>query len=130
MANVPVKLDELLLDDCHVRYALSLLKELNDDLALRAKAIQQSCSSRTRFLPTIGRPEELAALEAARTELAKAASAQESMIKLHALIDAQLPAELEAYVRSVSPAYVRGEEALEALVSWPDLMDRLTEKLT
>ncbi len=129
MAHVSVKLDELLMDDCHVRCALGLLKELNDDLALRAKAIQQSCSSRTRFLPSIGRPDELAALETARAELAKAASAQDTMIRLHALVDVKLGHELESHVRTVSPAFVRGLAALDNLVTWPALLDRLAEKL-
>lgn len=129
MANVPAKLDELLLDDCHVRCALRLLKELNDDLALRAKAIQQSFSSITRFLPTIGRADELAALETARAELAKAASAQDTMIKLHAVIDARLGSELDSHVRSVSPAFMRGLAAFENLVAWPALLDKWEESL-
>lgn len=129
MAQISVKLDELLMDDCHVRCALGLLKELNDDLSLRAQAIQQSCSSRTRFLPTIGRPDELAALEKARTELAKAASAQDTMVQLHALINAQLDNELDSYMRTASPAYVRGLTALNNLVAWPALLDRLAAKL-
>ena len=90
MSQLSVKLDELLLDDCHVRYALRLLKELSGDLALRAKAIEQSLSSRTRFLPTIGNPAELAAVEAAKAELAK---------------------------------------ALDNLVQWPGLLDRLAFRL-
>jgi hypothetical protein len=129
MAHVSPKLDELLMDDCHVRCALRLLKELNDDLSLRAKAIQQSCSSRTRFLPTIGRPDELAALESAREELAKAASAQETMVRLHALIDVDLGNELESHVRTASPAYLRGLSALNSLLAWPGLLDKLAEKL-
>jgi hypothetical protein len=129
MAHVSVKLDELLMADCHVRCALRLLKELNEELSARVAAVQQSCSSRTRFLPTIGRPEELAAVEAARADLAKAASAQETMLKLHATIDAQLGAELDSYVRAVSPAYERGLMALNNLVSWPALLDRLALKL-
>lgn len=130
MAQVSAKLDELLMDDCHVRCALRLLKELNDDLDLREKALQQSCSSRTRFLPTIGRPEELAAMEAARTERATANSAQATMIALHASIDAGLNVELENHVRAVSPAYMRGLAAVANLEAWPALTDKLAEKLT
>lgn len=130
MAHVSVKLDELLMDDCHVRCALRLLKELNEDLALRSKALQQSLSSRTRFLPTIGRPDELAAVEATRVELANAASAQETMIRLHAIIDSALNAELENHVRTVSPAYQRGMDALANLDAWPGLVEKFSEKLT
>jgi hypothetical protein len=129
MPHLSVKLDELLLDDCHVRYALRLLKELGDDLALRAKAIEQSLSSRTRFLPTIGNPAELAAVEAGKAELAKAASANETMLKLHALIVPALENELESHVRTVSADYVRGLSALDNLVDWPALLDRLVTKL-
>ena len=129
MAQLSAKLDELLLDDCHVRYALRLLKELTDDLALRAKAIEQSLSSRTRFLPTIGRPDELAAVEAAKNEQARAASAEETMLKLHALIIPPLENELESHVRTVSADYLRGLAALDHLVSWPGLLDILAVKL-
>jgi len=129
MSQLSVKLDELLLDDCHVRYALRLLKELSDDLALRAKAIEQSLSSRTRFLPTIGNPAELAAVESAKAERAKVASAQETMLRLHALIVPALEHELESHVRAVSEDYVRGLAALDNLVEWPGLLDRLAAKL-
>ncbi|MFA6289113.1 MAG: hypothetical protein WC661_17155 [Opitutaceae bacterium] len=129
MSQLSVKLDELLLDDCHVRYALRLLKELSDDLTLRAKAIEQSLSSRTRFLPTIGNPAELAAVEAAKTERAKVASAQDTMLKLHALIVPALENELESHVRAVSADYVRGLAALDNLVAWPGLLDLLDAKL-
>ncbi|MFA6961170.1 MAG: hypothetical protein WC205_10495 [Opitutaceae bacterium] len=129
MAQLSGKLDDLLLDDCHIRYALGLLKELNDDLTLRAKAIEQSLSSRTRFLPTIGRPDELAAVEAAKAELAKTASAWDTMRKLHALIIPALENELESHVRAVSPDYVRGLSALDNLVAWPGLLERLSVKL-
>lgn len=118
------------MDDCHVRCALRLLKELNDDLVLRDKALQQSVSSRTRFLPTIGRPDELAAIEAARKELANAASAQETMVALHAVIEKALNEELERHVRTVSPAYLRGLAALDNLEAWPALIERLAEKMT
>lgn len=130
MAHVSVKLDALLMDDCHVRCALRLIKELNDDLTLRAQALQQGLSSRTRFLPTIGRPDELAAVEATRNELATAASAQESLIKLQAIIDGELDRELEQYVKTVSAPYMRGLDALSNLSVWPGLIDRLSEKLT
>lgn len=129
MAEPSAKLDELLLDDCHVRYALALLKELHADLELREKAVQQSLSSRTRFLPTIGRPEERAAIESARAELAKAASAHETMERLHVLIDESLGNELDSYVRAVSPAYLRGLAALDNLVAWPGLLDRLAARI-
>ena len=130
MSQLSVKLDELLLDDCHVRYALRLLKELSGDLALRAKAIEQSLSSRTRFLPTIGNPAELAAVEAAKAELAKATSANETMLKLHALIVPALENEVESHVRAVSADYVRGLSALDNLVQWPGLLDRLAFRLS
>ena len=129
MSQLSVKLDELLLDDCHVRYALRLLKELSDDLILRAKAIEQSLSSRTRFLPTIGRPEELAAVNTAKAEQAKAESAQETMLKLHALLVPALEHELESHLRTVSVDYVRGLSALDNLVEWPGMLDRLAAKL-
>ncbi len=129
MSELPGKLDELLLDDCHVRYASRLLKELGDDLELRAKAVEQSLSSRTRFLPTIGNPAELAAIEASKAERAKVASAQETMSKLHAMIVPALENELESHVRKVSADYVRGLSALDHLVDWPALLDRLVIKL-
>jgi hypothetical protein len=129
MAEPSAKLDELLLDDCHVRYALRLLNELHDDFELRVKAIQQSFSSRTRFLPTIGRPDELAAHEAARAQLARVASARETMARLHPLIAAGLAGELDNYLRLASPAYLRGLEAIEKLAAWPGLLDRLDAKL-
>ncbi len=129
MSQLPVKLDESLLDDCHVRYALRLLKELGDDLALRAKAIEQSLSSRTRFLPTIGNPAELAAVEAGKAELAKAVSANETMLRLQALIVPALENELESHVRTVSADYVRGLSALDNMAGWPALLDRLVTKL-
>lgn len=130
MAQVSAKLDEVLMDDCHVRCALRLLKELNDDLSLRSKALQQSLSSRTRFLPTIGRPDELAAIEAARTELETAASAMATMIKLHGIIDATLATEVERHVRSVAPAYQRGMDAIANIEAWPGLVDKFAEKLS
>lgn len=130
MAHISVKLDDLLMADCHVRCALRLLKDLNEELAQHIVTLQRSCSSRTRFLPTIGRPDELAAMEAARADLARAAAVQEGLFKLHAILDAQLGGELESYVRAVSPAYERGLTALNNLVAWPALLDRLAAKLT
>ncbi|CAM3040793.1 hypothetical protein [Rariglobus hedericola] len=129
MAEPSAKLDELLLDDCHVRYALGLLKELHGDFELRVKAIQQSFSSRTRFLPTIGRSDELAAHEAARAELARVVSAQETMERLHPLIAEGLAGELDNYVRLASPAYLRGLAAIDNLTAWPALLERLHAKL-
>ena len=129
MSQPSAKLDELLMDDSHVRYALKLLQELTADLALRLKAIQQSSSSLTRFLPVIGKPGELAAVEAARTDLARATSALETMEKLQAVIDAGLANELESYVRTASPDYVRGLATLDNLVAWPALLDRFAVRL-
>lgn len=129
MSEPSAKLNDLLMDDCHVRYASRLLKELADDLALRAKAIQQSFSTRTRFLPTIGKSDELAALDVANTELARATSAQETMAKLHGVLEVGLANELDSYVRSVSPPYVRGLAALDNLVAWPAMLDGFGVKL-
>lgn len=119
----------MLVDDSHVRLAQGLVKELVGDLTLRAKAVEQSLSSRTRFLPTIGRPGELAAVEAAKAELAQATSAMESLAVLRGLVEAPLMAEVDAYVRTVSEPYNRGVAALRNLEAWPGMVDRLAASL-
>jgi hypothetical protein len=129
MPQMLAKLDELLVDDCHVRFALGLVGELVADLVLRAKAIEQSLSSRTRFLPTIGRPEELAAVGTAKAELDKAKSALESLQRLHVLIESRLPAQIEAYLLTASEPYQRGVSSLENLQVWPRMVDRLAGQL-
>jgi hypothetical protein len=129
MAALSAKLEGLLLDDCHVRYAVRLLHGLNADLALRAKEVAESVSSRTRFLPTIGRREELAAIEAVDDERERASAAEEAVERLQALVLPALGHELESHVRAVAPAYVRGLTALHHLVEWPEVLSRLEVKL-
>lgn len=129
MPTLPAKLDELLVDDCHVRFSQGLLRELVGDLTMRAKAIEQSLSSRTRFLPMIGRPEELAAVDAAKGELGKAKSAMESIERLQQLIEPGLMAETELYLRTVSEPYLRGCVAVANLAAWPGVVDQLAVRL-
>ena len=76
-------------------------RSFGDYLAL-PQGVEQSRSSRTRFIPTIGNSAEQAAVEAGKAELAKAVSANETRLRLQSLIVPVLENELERHDRIVS----------------------------